>query len=156
MYIYLTTHIRNLTEVCFNLSRNIDLHKISTSHTKEDAIAGRQTGLINLGEFVTWEAVHFGFRQRLSTRITAFQFPMHFRDEQIKGPFKVMKHDHYFAQAGSGTVMRDVFYFKSPFGMLGRLIDALILRRYLLRLLMKRNATITEFAENGKWKLLAF
>jgi hypothetical protein len=37
---------------CFDLSRSIDLHKISTSHTNETAIAGVTSGLICLNEQV--------------------------------------------------------------------------------------------------------
>jgi hypothetical protein len=40
----LTTVIRAPVEVCFDLSRSIDLHIISTEHTGEQAISGVTTG----------------------------------------------------------------------------------------------------------------
>ena len=55
---------------CFQLSTSIDLHKISASQTKEQAIEGRTEGLIKLGEAVTWKAKHFGFYHRLKVKIT--------------------------------------------------------------------------------------
>lgn len=94
--IELATSINATIEICFDLSRSIDLHQISTASTKEKAIAGKNSGLIGPGEFVTWEAVHFGIKQHLSSKITAFERPFHFRDEQLHGPFKFLKHDHYF------------------------------------------------------------
>jgi len=39
--IYLETQIKSTVEVCFDLSRNIDFHQISTAETNEKAIAGR-------------------------------------------------------------------------------------------------------------------
>ncbi|MBL7712282.1 MAG: SRPBCC family protein [Chitinophagaceae bacterium] len=149
--IQLQTMIHAGIRTCFDLSRSIDLHKISTAHTNEAAIAGCMEGLIGPGEFVTWEATHFGIRQRLSTQITAFDPPFHFRDEQIKGPFKSMVHDHYFTEKDGIVTMSDIFAFRAPLGPLGRLADLLVLKRYMAALLEKRNQTIKTFAESGQW-----
>ena len=51
--IYLTIEINAPIERCFDLSRSIDLHTLSTSHTNEKAIAGVTSGLIGLNEEVT-------------------------------------------------------------------------------------------------------
>jgi len=58
------------TERCFDLARDIAFHQRSVAHTAERAIGGVTGGLIALGETVTWEATHFGVRQRLTVRIT--------------------------------------------------------------------------------------
>ena len=44
--IELRTEIKASKEIVFDLSRSIDLHKISTEHTKETAIDGKTAGLI--------------------------------------------------------------------------------------------------------------
>ncbi|MEH6514179.1 hypothetical protein [Maribacter arcticus] len=44
--IELRTEINAPKEIVFDLSRSIDLHKISTEHTKEEAISGKTSGLI--------------------------------------------------------------------------------------------------------------
>ena len=67
----------------------------------------------------------------------------------IRGRFKSFVHDHYFEPIESGTRMRDVLEFESPFGVLGRMIDALFLSKYLSSLLQKRNEVIQEAAESG-------
>ena len=54
--IKLETIIKSTIETCFDLSRSIDLHRISTANTNEKAIDGITKGLINLNEFVTWRA----------------------------------------------------------------------------------------------------
>lgn len=152
--IELQTRIRSSVEICFDLSTSIELHTISTSSTNEKAIAGITTGFIKLDEFVTWEATHFGFRQRLTSKITLFDRPLHFRDEQVKGIFRSIVHDHFFRQEGAYVVMTDIFEYESPFGVLGKLFNTFVLTSYLTRFLRKRNQLIKEYAETGKWKEL--
>jgi len=135
-------------QLCFDLARDIDLHIVSAEGTNERAIAGVTTGLIGFGEEVTWEATHFGIRQRLTSRITIFDRPVHFRDSQVRGAFRHFDHDHFFPAESGGTVMRDVFDYTSPFGLLGWIADRLFLKAYMTRFLGKRAAVIKRAAEN--------
>ncbi|MFC6193114.1 hypothetical protein ACFP1I_15975 [Dyadobacter subterraneus] len=105
-----------------------------------------------MGESVTWEAIHFAVRQRLTSKITAFNRPFHFRDEQMKGAFKYFIHDHYFEQKNDIVIMEDIFEFQSPFGLIGKLVDQIILTNYLTKFLILRNNMIKDFAETDKWK----
>lgn len=150
--IELETIIKSDLERCFDLSRSIDLHKISTGNTNEKAIDGRINGLIEMNEFVTWQATHFGITQKLTSKITAFNRPYHFRDEQLKGAFKYIIHDHYFENKEGHVVMKDIFRFRSPFAVVGKIFDRIILTNYLRNLLLKRNVIIKEYAETGKGK----
>ena len=68
--IQLTTRIAAPAERVFDLARSIDAHMASTSQSGEKAIAGRTSGLIEEGETVTWEAKHFGVKQRLKVKMT--------------------------------------------------------------------------------------
>ena len=83
-------------KICFDLARNIDFHKTSLKHTGEIAFAGKTTGLIEKGEWVSWEGKHFGFVQHLTSKITAFDAPNYFVDEMILGIFKSFRHEHLF------------------------------------------------------------
>jgi ligand-binding SRPBCC domain-containing protein len=141
------TFINAPVEMCFDLARDIDLHIASTLGTDEKAVCGVTSGLINLGEEVTWEANHFGIRQRLTSRITSFDRPHHFRDSQIRGAFRRFDHDHVFTVESGSTVMRDVFDYDSPFGFFGRLADRCFLRSYMERLLKQRALVIKAAAE---------
>jgi ligand-binding SRPBCC domain-containing protein len=152
--IELRTEIKSTIDICFDLSRSIDLHKISTAQTKEQAIEGITSGLIKLNETVTWQAIHFGIKQKLTSKITAFDKPNYFRDEQVKGIFKSFCHDHKFEQIENKVIMTDVFEFESPFGILGRIFNKLILTNHLRQLLTDRNNTIKEFAESEKWRTI--
>lgn len=151
-HIKLITKINAPVERCFDLSRSIDLHKISTSQSNEEAIAGVTSGLINLNETVTWRAKHFGVWQKLTSKITQYEPNVLFVDEMVEGAFKSIHHTHRFEHKNGETIMTDDFIFESPLGILGRLANAIILTSYLKKLLVKRNEIIKEFAESDLWK----
>ena len=146
--IEIVTLIQATPEACFDLSRDLDLHLESMAHTSERAIAGKTSGLIGLGEQVTWRGRHLGFVFEHTAKITAFDRPRHFRDEMVRGRFKRFVHEHHFEPTGSGTRMLDVIEFESPWGLLGRMVDALVLSAYLTKLLRGRNAVIQQAAES--------
>ncbi len=150
--IILHTLINAPIKRCFDLSTSIDLHKISASKTNEETIAGVTEGLINLHETVTWKAKHFGFWHRMKVQITEYKKPNYFVDEMVDGIFKFMKHRHEFRQTENGTIMTDIFDFSSPLGILGKIVDHLILKNYMTNFLKKRNQIIKEFAESEQWK----
>ena len=128
---------------CFDLSRSVELHLESAAGTGERAIDGVTSGLLDEGDTVTWEARHLGRRRRLTVRIAAYDRPRFFRDEQVRGPFRHMVHDHLFEDADGATRMRDAFEFESGFP----LVDRLVLAPYLRRFLRRRNELIKRTAE---------
>ena len=134
-------------EVCFDLARDIDFHTRSLGHTGERAVAGRTSGLIGLGESVTWEARHLGVRQQLTSEVTAFDSPTYFRDVMTRGAFQSFAHDHRFETVGGGTVMTDEVEFRSPLGPLGALVDSVFMTGYLRQLLEGRCQAIKQEAE---------
>jgi len=145
--ITIVTPVRASVERCFDASRDLDLHLESMGHTGERAVGGKTSGLIALGEQVTWEARHFGIRQRFTSKITAFDRPRYFQDSMVKGAFHSFVHDHYFEPAADGTVMKDVLTFRSPLGPLGALVDRLVMSSYLRKLLTTRNAVLKAILE---------
>jgi ligand-binding SRPBCC domain-containing protein len=146
-------HIDAPPERVFDLSRSIDFHSVSLAHTGEEAVGGRTSGLIELGQSVTWRARHFGVRQHLASRISAFDRPRYFQDTMVRGAFAWMVHDHYFdATSDGGTVLRDKLRFAPPLGILGRIAERLVLRRYMTRFLQTRNAVLKRVAESDEWR----
>lgn len=139
--------IRAPVELCFDLARDVEAHQRSVSHTGERAVAGVSAGLMGLGDTVTWEAVHFGVRQRLTARITEFERPYRFVDEMVAGAFAGFHHTHRFEPVAEGTRMTDVFDYRSPLGPLGRLADVLFLERYMRRFLTVRSEALKRMAE---------
>ncbi|SIN74335.1 SRPBCC family protein [Agromyces cerinus] len=130
----------------FDLSRSIDLHVASMADSQERAIAGVTSGLIGAGDEVTWRAWHFGVPIRMTSRITEFDPPSSFVDEQVRGPFRSFRHEHEFAaDPVGGTIMTDRVRFVAPLGPLGRIAEV-VLGPYLRRLIEHRNAHIAASA----------
>ncbi|GAB3650946.1 hypothetical protein GCM10027591_08360 [Zhihengliuella somnathii] len=127
------------TAELFDRSRSIEAHTGSMADSRERAIAGTTSGLIGLGEEVTWRAWHFGVPIRMTSRITAFDPPHCFVDEQVRGPFRRFRHVHEFREGPDGTTMVDRVSFAAPFGALGRAVERLVLARYLQDLIEQRN-----------------
>lgn len=155
-FIHLTTFIAAPVERVFDLSRSINLHKISTAHTGEEAIAGVTSGLINEGETVTWQAKHLFKTRRFTSKISAMTVPQVFVDEMIDGDFKSLRHEHHFKAVDNGTIMIDQMQFETPYGVLGKWMNRFYLRSYLEKLLLHRNAVIKQYAETDKWKAVLY
>src|SRR5690606_10179765 len=92
-----------------------------------------------------------GIYQKLTSRITEYYRPTYFADEMVSGPFSRFKHEHHFVDLKSGTLMTDIFDYTSPVGILGRLVDRIVLKKYMTALLVERNRIVKEFAESDKW-----
>ena len=147
--IHIETLIQAPPEVCFDLSRSVELHVASVPGTDERAIAGVTTGLMGPGDTVTWEAVHFGVRQCLTARITEYERPHRFVDEMVHGAFERFRHVHTFLPTEGGTRMVDDFDYTAPFGPLGLLANHLFLEAYMTRVLAGRCAHIKAAADGN-------
>lgn len=147
--IRLETAINAPIERCFDLSLSVDLHRHSVAHTHERPVAGVTSGVMKCGDSVTWEAVHFGLKQQLTSKITAYERPYRFTDEMVQGIFQEMTHLHEFVPQPLGTLMIDLFTFRAPLGILGRMAEALVLTHYMKGLLLRRNMYLKQVAEAG-------
>ncbi|AWK03106.1 cell division protein [Flavobacterium crocinum] len=147
--INLTTKIKAPKQIVFNASRNIDIHQQSASPSKEKAIAGVTSGLINLNETVTWRGKHFGFYITHKSRIPVMNLYDYFVDEMEKGKFKTFKHEHFFEEENGFTIMKDKLQYETPFGIFGELFDILFLKRHLTHFLLERNKVLKEVSENN-------
>lgn len=119
------------------------------AQSREEAVGGVTSGLISLGEEVTWRAWHFGLPLQMTSRITEMETPDYFVDEQVKGPFRRFRHVHEFSQDPAGTTMVDRIEFAAPFGLIGCLAEKLVLARYLRKLIETRNRHLTEDLTRG-------
>ncbi|MEK3806319.1 SRPBCC family protein [Bacillus sp. FSL H8-0547] len=134
-------------EICFDLSRSVDVHMETTGKTQERAVDGVTSGLMELGDSVTWEAVHLGVRQTLTAKIIEMEKPYRFTDVMVKGAFRSFTHTHEFQESGTGTIMKDVFSYESPFGIFGKTADLLFLERYMKKFIAARALELKRIAE---------
>lgn len=145
--IHLETQIKAPLQKVFDLSRSIDFHIQSASQTNEKAISGRTSGLIKLGETVTWKGKHFGLYLTHKSKITDLDSPMTFTDEMVSGHFKSFKHQHIFTKTTSGTTMIDILQYETPYGILGAIFNKLWLKKHLVKFLSVRNMYLKQNLE---------
>jgi ligand-binding SRPBCC domain-containing protein len=151
-YIHLTTFVAAPIERVFDLSRSIDLHKVSMQQYGEVPVQGTTFGLLNEGETVTWKAKHLFKERFLKVKLSFLKRPFAFMEEQVEGPFTSLKHEHFFKPIQNGTLLIDQFRFNIGRGKLGTVFNNLYLTRYMERLLEERNKTIKEVAETAQWQ----
>jgi len=142
------TFVRARPEVVFDFTRDVQLHTQTTRRTGERIVRADQNRL-ELNDEVTFEAVHFGVRQRLTARIVEYDPPHWFVDEMVSGAFQALRHEHEFRSVRGGTLMIDTLRFTAPFGTVGSLAGRFVLRPYMLRFLLSRNASLKRALEAG-------
>lgn len=150
--IELSLEVSAPVERCFDLARSVEAHTRSTSQTGERVVGGRMSGLLELGDEVTWRARHLGVEQELTSRIAVFTRPAHFRDSMVRGAFRSFDHDHFFSVTPAGTLVRDVFEYRMPFGAAGWLADRLVVAAHMRRFLTARLRVLKVMAESEDWR----
>ncbi len=145
--IVVETRIEAPVAVCFDLARSVDAHISTSAATRERAVGGKTSGLLELGDTVTFEAVHFGVRQRFTSRIVEFDRPTRFVDEMVKGVFSSLRHVHEFSVEGTATLMRDTLTWRSPLGFLGVIADKVLVERHMRNFMLIKQAELKQQAE---------
>lgn len=133
---------------CFDLARDVGAHVRSASFSRERVVPpGRTEGRLQLGDTVTFEGVHFGMRQRFTVKIAEMEPPHRYVDVLVKSAFRSMRHVHEFEARDGGTRMRDVLEWVSPFGVIGRIADALVVKSHLRRFVTVKQLALKRMAE---------
>ena len=150
-WLIVVTRIEAPAEVCFDLARSVDAHTETSAFTKERVVPpGRTSGLLECGDLVTFQGVHFGLRQRFTAKIAEMERPRYFVDELVRSAFRSLRHIHDFREEGGATVMTDALEWVSPFGFLGRLADVIAVRRHMRRFLVRKQGILKQMAERSE------
>ena len=89
----------------------------------------------------------FGVTKHWTTKITSFNPPYEFVDEQEKGPYKVWHHTHRFEEQLAGTLVRDRVRYSVGWGLVGDFAHALYVRRSLDQIFDYRRQAIEKIFE---------
>ena len=97
--------------------------------------------------------IDFGLRIRgiptkWSSLISSYNPPNSFIDEQIKGPYLTWNHTHIFKEENGGTTIVDKVKYSIPFGLLGRIINYLWVKKDLEAIFNYRSKTIKQIFNN--------
>jgi ligand-binding SRPBCC domain-containing protein len=145
--IVVETRIAAPIELCFDLARDVGVHLQTAAFSGERAVAGRTSGLLELGDLVTFEGVHFGIRQRITAKIVELDRPRRFVDELVESAFASLRHVHDFREDAGAVIMTDTLTWRSPLGVLGIIADTLFVKRHLRGFVTKKQANLKELAE---------
>ncbi|MGE5301081.1 MAG: SRPBCC family protein [Acidobacteriota bacterium] len=97
---------------------------------------------------IRWLSLRLPWR----SRITGYRPPESFTDVQVKGPYPYWRHLHTFAEEDGATLMRDEVTYRLPFGLFGKLLHQLVIRRQLRDIFCYRALRIDQWARGG-WAL---
>jgi ligand-binding SRPBCC domain-containing protein len=73
------------------------------------------------GTLIEYRLSLFGVPFTWQTRITAWEPPHTFTDEQLKGPYREWVHTHSFMEAAGGTIVHDEVRYRLPLFPAGEL-----------------------------------
>jgi ligand-binding SRPBCC domain-containing protein len=85
-----------------------------------------------------------GFPISWLTEIEMWKPPFSFVDSQLRGPYRLWRHTHTFAERQGGTFMTDRVEYTLPLGPLGRLVHTIQVRRDVEAIFDYRAARIGE------------
>jgi ligand-binding SRPBCC domain-containing protein len=89
---------------------------------------------MRVGTLIRYRMRLHGLPVRWLTRIDAWEPGRCFEDVQVRGPYRVWRHSHTFAEHERGTLMRDRVRYALPLGPLGELAHATLVRPDLRRI----------------------
>lgn len=138
----LVTPLAAPVEAAFDLSLDVGLHLRSMEDSQEEILGRSPTGVLALGDEVTWRARHLGRWWQMTNRIVEHQRPARFVDAQVAGPFAAFRHVHLFAPSAGGCVLADELTYTAPYGLVGAVAERVALTRYLRHLFETRNAAL--------------
>ena len=95
------------------------------------------------GALIDYRIGLWGIPMNWRTRITRWNPPYDFTDEQVSGPYATWIHRHRFAETAAGTFIEDEVSYELPFGPLG-LVALPLVRRQLTRIFTYRSIRVAE------------
>ncbi len=107
-------------------------------------ILSMSTASIEEGSTIRYRLRLHGIPVHWQTDIREWSPPYCFVDEQTKGPYRQWRHTHSFEAHGERTKMIDEVQYALPFGLLGRIVHALKVRRDVSRIFDYRRMRIDE------------
>jgi len=82
-----------------------------------------------------------------TTEIRRWDPPFRFVDVQLSGPYQLWHHTHRFEAYNGGTRMTDVVRYRLPFGWIGRVLNAIAVRRDIEQIFDYRFRRVNELLE---------
>ena len=85
-----------------------------------------------------------GISTKWVTEITHVKEGEYFVDEQRFGPYSLWHHKHFIKEIEGGVEMEDLIDYKVPFGILGQMIQPLLVKKQLQKIFRYRETVLEE------------
>ena len=86
----------------------------------------------------------FGIPLKWCTEITHVNPFSYFVDEQRDGPYAFWHHQHHFKESSNGVLMEDILTYKLPLGMLGSIVNNVLVRKEVNDIFTYRKHVLAE------------
>ncbi len=100
------------------------------------------------GTLIEYGLTLFGVPLRWRTRISHWQPPTEFVDEQLRGPYHLWIHTHRFHGSGGETIIEDIVHYRLPFVPIGEILHPLV-RLQLERIFRFRQFAVRSYLLGG-------
>lgn len=91
-----------------------------------------------------------GIPLRWETEICKVERPLYFTDRQLKGPYKLWEHTHSYTPVNGGVLMKDEVKYQLPFGVLGDIAHAVIVRKKVESIFSFRREVLKSIFQNNE------
>ncbi len=122
-----------------------NLKEITPAHMGFVVTSSHQGNKMYAGQIIRYVVRPlFGIPLKWCTEITHVADRQYFVDEQRFGPYAFWHHQHRFTEQNGGVLMEDILHYKVPFGILGSLVDRMIVNREVNTIFAYRRKVLAE------------
>jgi len=99
---------------------------------------------LHVGSIIEYRLRIRGLPMRWTSEIAVWEPPYRFVDNQLRGPYQLWHHEHTFAAENGGTRIGDHVTYSLPFGMLGEIAHAVMVKRDVESIFQFRQQRLAE------------
>lgn len=135
----------NLNRAWDFFSSPLNLSLITPPELDFKVLSTNLKGKIHSGMLIDYSVKPlFGIEMKWRTEIVNVSEGNYFTDKQLKGPYRVWEHIHYFEEINGGVLMTDVVKYQLPFGVIGLLLHRLLVRSKIESIFTYRTNTLNK------------
>lgn len=124
------------------LSNPKNLKVITPEHMGFKILSGADRAMFQ-GQIIQYIVKPFpGISTKWVTEITHVKEGKYFVDEQRFGPYALWHHKHFLKEIDGGVEMEDLIDYKIPFGILGQLLQPLLVKKQLNKIFQYRETKL--------------
>jgi ligand-binding SRPBCC domain-containing protein len=122
----------SLDEVWEFISSPKNLKEITPDHMGFDIITSDLADKMYPGMIIAYRVSPLlGLKMTWVSEITHVREKEYFVDEQRIGPYAMWHHEHQIKQVEKGVLMSDIVSYQPPFGFIGSIANALLIKKQL-------------------------